>query len=281
MEITNKITRFISRHNFLWILFKPLVKFSSGIQYNRKIHNDKEYVEEIKRNLKDLKVMNGPFKGMIYPNYKSFGSMIFPKLIGSYEKELFPVWNEVIEKKYDKIIDIGSAEGYFTVGLALKSKSDCRVLAVDISQKALEMCKSIAELNGVGKRIDYQLGIDSAGLGLICKDKRCFILCDSEGFEKELFISKDISALKNCDILIETHDSKVFGVSKYLFELLDPTHSIVRINSIDDVQKMNIYDFPELKSLSERARLIALTEGRSNIQEWFYCRSRKYFIQDT
>ena len=62
-----------------------------------------------------LKVLNGPFEGMQYPNFESYGSASWPKLLGTYESELT---NAILAKKdtdYSSIVDIGCAEGYYAV----------------------------------------------------------------------------------------------------------------------------------------------------------------------
>ena len=44
-------------------------------------------------------VLNGIFRGMTYPNFISVGSTLFPKLLGSYEKELEPPDFDTLEKQ--------------------------------------------------------------------------------------------------------------------------------------------------------------------------------------
>src|SRR5277367_5483480 len=63
-------------------------------------------------------VRNGPFSGMIYPREAALNRHSIPKLLGTYEMELHPVLDLVAKRHYDCVIDIGSAEGYYAVGLA-------------------------------------------------------------------------------------------------------------------------------------------------------------------
>ncbi|WP_299504968.1 hypothetical protein [Cypionkella sp.] len=63
------------------------------------------------------KVLSGPFRGMDYPVRASEGSRA-ARLMGSYESSLAPVIEEIVTKAYPVIIDVGSAEGYYAVGLA-------------------------------------------------------------------------------------------------------------------------------------------------------------------
>src|SRR5438876_11547620 len=63
-------------------------------------------------------VSNGSFRGMAYVP-EAVGSSLLPKLIGSYEQEITPAIEEMVAKRPPRIIDIGAAEGYYAVGLAL------------------------------------------------------------------------------------------------------------------------------------------------------------------
>src|SRR5690349_7602657 len=54
-------------------------------------------------------VQSGPFEGMRYVP-KAVGSTLVPKLLGCYESELHHTLNVILERNYQKIIDIGCAE---------------------------------------------------------------------------------------------------------------------------------------------------------------------------
>ena len=71
-------------------------------------------------------VLSGPFHGMRYVDH-SVGSSLFPKLIGTYEKEL-RYWLEAqfTESNLTTIVNIGAGEGYYAVGAALRL--DCILL---------------------------------------------------------------------------------------------------------------------------------------------------------
>ena len=60
-----------------------------------------------------LQVRGGPFKGMNYiqiPPYRALPG----KLLGFYEQELIPAVEETLKRSYDMIINVGSAEGYYS-----------------------------------------------------------------------------------------------------------------------------------------------------------------------
>src|SRR5271170_382684 len=70
--------------------------------------------------LNELVVRNGPFAGMRYARPLPEGSIFFPKLLGSYEAELQAHFERVIGTDYSAIVDVGCADGYFAVGLAMR-----------------------------------------------------------------------------------------------------------------------------------------------------------------
>ena len=220
-------------------------------------------------------VLNGPFAGLKYPGFSSFGSAIYPKILGSYEKEIHSFLDTIFSKNYDSVIDIGSAEGYYSVGFAKKSFFSNKVVAVDINEDALILLKSIAALNEVEHKIETMNKIDFKQLGEMCSGKNNFIFCDCEGFEKEVFNMHNIQALRNSDLLIEIHDAKVHYVSKYIEQLFNESHRISRVSSTDDIQKLNSYQYPEMIGLSDAAKIKILSEGRGSIQEWFFIEAKQ------
>ena len=64
------------------------------------------------------KVALGPFAGMVYSSETVEGCTI-PKLLGCYEQELHPVLDRMKNTGFDKILNIGCAEGCYAIGLAI------------------------------------------------------------------------------------------------------------------------------------------------------------------
>jgi hypothetical protein len=65
----------------------------------------------------DPKVLSGPFVGMRYLNEIVWGP-IECRWLGTYEQELVPIIGKILKMNYSTIIDVGSAEGYYAIGLA-------------------------------------------------------------------------------------------------------------------------------------------------------------------
>src|SRR5687767_13183612 len=86
---------------------------------------------EAARCFADGRVRHGVFAGMHYPAMEAAGSAIFPKLAGCYEAELRSLMEQIVRTPYTTVVDVGCAEGYYAVGLALRMPQ-VNVLAFDM-----------------------------------------------------------------------------------------------------------------------------------------------------
>ncbi|MBK9330056.1 MAG: hypothetical protein IPM95_12305 [Sphingobacteriales bacterium] len=258
--------------NFIWSIIRPFVTFFKKIEFQRRLVEQKPTLDFIKLTvLQQPAVRNGLFKGLVYPGFEAAGSAVFPKFIGSYESELIPVFKQVIDGRYDTILDIGSAEGYYANGLSL-TMPEATVYAYDVDERARNICRQIAQLNGLESRVLIGEKMDAAGLANFdFSNKKAFVLSDCEGYEKMLFTKENMHNLKNTDVLIEVHDLFDLTISAYLRDVFAATHDIRVIASVDDVKKAQMYSFPETDTLDLNTRRIIFAEGRMAAMEWFYC----------
>lgn len=222
----------------------------------------------------NLTVMNGPFSGMRYPEMSAAGSAILPKLIGSYEFELHPLISKIIKRNYSEVIDVGCAEGYYAVGLAM-NMPETQVFAYDISLYAQALCREMAKLNLVDDRVFVQGGITSEMLKKFPFSHRSLVISDCEGYEAELFTYSNIEALSKCDLLIEVHERKCPNVTRYLTELFRETHVLEIVKSIDTLERIELCNYPEIEGFDAIAKYPILEE-RSGLQHWFFLQSKIY-----
>ena len=61
--------------------------------------------------------------------------------------------------KFDQIIDIGCAEGYYAVGFA--KFTDSHVHAYDINEEAITFAKNLASINNVDHKITFSNAFSS------------------------------------------------------------------------------------------------------------------------
>lgn len=219
-----------------------------------------------------ITVLSGPFKGMKYFNRIVWGP-ITPKWIGSYEEELHGVLGEISKSSYDTIVDVGTAEGYYAVGLSLIFPSST-VYAFDIDPIARRRQAELANLNGVsnliiGKSCSHETlmrTLESASL----------LICDIEGFEYELIDPASVPKLTYTDILVEIHDfmgKSAIDVKDSLISRFTDSHSITVITSASRVLQKYRLLIPQFADRTDEEIFIAMYEDRPGSQEWLWMKS--------
>ena len=226
-----------------------------------------ELVANTVENRQGAMVASGPFKGMSYGVRAAEGTRV-ARLLGVYEASLHPVIAAIIAKSPDLVVDIGSAEGYYAVGLA-RCLPGARVLAHDANEAAQDLCRALALANGVAEQVEIG-GVFTPADFALCEGARAVVICDIEGAEVALLDPSAGPGLLQADILVECHPGIVPGVVDTLKTRFGPTHHITEIGRhIDDS------GFPAwMEELSDLDRLIALWEWRSGPTPWLWMEKR-------
>jgi predicted O-methyltransferase YrrM len=208
-------------------------------------------------------VRSGPFQGMDFLPNSSEGCHI-AKLIGCFEQPLQPFIEEAISSSYTNILNIGCAEGYYAVGMA-RRMTNTQILAFDLNLKAQEVCSDLAKKNGVTERVT---------IGNLFKPEdferyqgtRALVLCDIEGAEKELLNPEIAPALKAMDLIVESHECLVPGITQNLIDRFKESHqiTIVQDDGQRQLQKMPNW-FNNIPNLDQ---LLAVWEWRSGPTPW-------------
>lgn len=212
-------------------------------------------------------VAGGIFKGLKYSDL-SCGSMLGPKLLGTYEKEIQGVIQEIIETNYEHIVDVGAAEGYYAVGL-LKMCPQSKVTAFESSIDGRRAMKTMAERNGLSERLTIIGFCTAEDLNqTLGKAKKELIICDIEGGEIDLLNPTHILDLKSTDILVEVHDFVDINIGATLLKRFAPTHDIKRFYS----KPRNFDDLPNFPDFDKKLLLKIASERRPAVMEWFWMR---------
>jgi hypothetical protein len=201
-------------------------------------------------------VLEGPFRGMKYPTGVLRERNSIPILFGAYELELHPIIEEVASKGYDRIIDIGSAEGYYAVGLARRSRAT--IYAFDCEPRERRSCRRMARENGVANRVQVGAWCSAQTLKDVATG-RCLVVADCEGYEVHLFSSEVVTALRDCDLIIELHEVQGLDVRAILLERFGRTHRAQLIT----------FEASNTGAVPERWRKFA-REFRPVGQQWVY-----------
>ncbi len=198
------------------------------------------HLTRLVRRRTNCQVRCGPFAGMRYVE-SSVGSAYLPKLLGTYERELAGVVEEACRLRPGLIIDLGAAEGYYAVGLALRN-AEARIVAFEQEEIGRTALRRMARLNHVSGRIEIHGRCEAADLqSRLIDGKReldrvmvrpRLVVCDVEGDEHCLLDPVAVPALSTAFILTETHDFIRPGITEGLRGRFTPTHKIQCIRTV-------------------------------------------------
>ncbi len=175
-----------------------------------------------------LVVGAGPFKGLHYVHDTVCGGYI-PKLLGTYERELHETIYAASQMSFERIVNIGAADGYYAVGLA-RLMPDVQVIVFELEEKGRKLVQMMAEHNGVSERLEIYGACDPSGLAkILAVPGKTLVICDVEGYEDILMDPVACPELKKAHVLVELHDCKNAGVSDRLRDRFVATHEITRI----------------------------------------------------
>lgn len=213
------------------------------------------------------KISHGPFAGMEYAIKATEGARA-ARLLGCYEASLSPIIEAIVAKGYEKVIDIGCAEGYYAIGLARRIPK-AEILARDINPKAQESCLALARLNGVSDRVTVGGEWGHADFE-ICTKAKTIVICDIEGAEGALLDPQKAPGLLSADILVEVHDCFHTGLSEVIANRFKSTHDVTKLD-----RRIDPDAFPEwMEELSDLDRLTALWEWRAGPTPWLWMEQR-------
>jgi len=207
------------------------------------------------------RVAAGPFRGMRL-DYELFPVHASPKFLGTYEQELHSVIEKAIQLHPKYILNIGCAEGFYAVGLAIRL-NDAQVFAADADPKALSATKKNAELNGVSARV-HPVGIIRAGqFSRYLKANTSLVVMDCEGAEFNLLDPANDPILLRTNILVEIH--REFGDKHEIIRRFAGTHKIIEIiSSIRTASEIRVAPIKGIDLLK------AADERRGYETEWLF-----------
>jgi len=257
----------LAKNDLLWkALWLPVAKFGRHMTWQRSVTELNRIESELRP---AYEVQAGVFAGMRYPKFQSVGSALLAKLLGTYEVELTAIFECLVQTPYDVIVDVGCAEGYYAVGLALRIPS-AKVFAFDIDSQARGLCKEMARLNGIPDRVVVRGVCTPEALSKIVAGKRALIISDCEGGERDLFAPHCVTQLQHCDLLVETHDFIHRGMSMELQERFRATHECRVVHSMDPLEKASRHPSPLIREKSSEVLAWLYNEGRPEIMEWLH-----------
>lgn len=272
-----KIAEKIVSNELAWTAFsRSFVRGSQFLCAVRHIHEAEQIIASnprIRLALEDRSVIYGPFEGMKYGSTNAFCSTLYPKLLGIYENEITKIISNALAKKHKIIVDVGAADGYYAVGFALKDP-ETKVIAFEMESRARTELAKLREINEVADRVEIRGKCEPHDL-LNLEGESGLVIMDCEGYEELLLTAKVIDHLKNWDFIIETHDGFSPEITTRLTNRFNPTHTVVSVEVIHDLNKADHLDIPLLKAMPRKELDILLAENRQHAcLRWIACYAR-------
>jgi hypothetical protein len=200
-------------------------------------------------------VARGPFAGMRYPAWRVAS---LAKRVGAYERELYSWFEEALEARPTRFVDIGAADGFYAVGMARRGVP---VDAFELARSARREIRDLAKLNGVQVTV-YGRATEAALLRLDFDG--ALVLCDCEGAEVDLLTRGVAERMARATVIVEVHDFLRSGAEQLLRERFAATHAIDLVRPVDREPDA----FPELEALEPELRRGAIVEARTGSTPW-------------
>jgi len=208
-------------------------------------------------------VISGPFAGMKLPREQSWpDGALGPMILGCHEQELHSSIEQEIERLSQnpsaRIVNVGCAEGYYAVGLARRLPS-ATVVAMDISEEALDITAKAAADNGVSVEFEGDPNKAFAGQDLI--------VMDCEGQEIGYLDKGRFPGLSRGTIIVEIHSS---AAATAIHERFSDTHEI--LVAVESGRNPNFFEI--LRGRPSHERWLAVSENRPCMMFWYVMRPK-------
>jgi hypothetical protein len=219
-------------------------------------------------------VSDGPFRGMKLSTDPWWGRFdLVSKILGNYEPHIVKHILALADKGKSTFVDIGSADGYFPIGLTMNGTFQ-KAYAFEISPEARAKMSTSIELNGCSEKIVIGEEANAKTLQTVmdaCNDT--VTLIDIEGAEYDFLNNEVLNMLKNSHIICELHPwLAVDGLWKQQ-DLIARANEIFHVSFL----QRKAYEpnkFEELEEFSDDERLLACSEGRPQNMRWMVLEPR-------
>lgn len=190
-------------------------------------------------------VLRGPVAGLrlVLPRLGEIDAPV-AKLLGTYEEEIHPALQGAIDAQPARFIAIGSADGYFAVGMAVAAKLP--VDAFDLSKTARSMTEETAVLNGVERNVTIHGAASTLAIERL-ELTNAVVLCDIDGPERDLFSPRLVGKLTSARVIVEMHSKVHADVERVLLDRFNATHNV----HVIEASKRDPSSYPELDVFEE------------------------------
>jgi len=207
------------------------------------------------------RVFSGSFRGLKYVS-EAYGSAYYPKLLGTYEKELQGTLNKVILQKPETVLIIGAGEGYYSAGIA-KLLPDSFIHSFETIPSGQLLIQKMCRLNDITNvKINGEFQLDKH-YELIGQSD--LIIVDIEG-DEVMLLEKYLFENSKKNWIIEIHGSEILQL------IQQEAHLFFNVEWIP-VAKRTLRDIPAdfllfLPGIFNRYWLSLLQEWRTDSLGW-------------
>lgn len=221
----------------------------------------------------DGTVQAGPFAGlrMIRPTHDTFFGLSC-RLLGTMENQLHAPLEDALARPLAGLINVGASDGFYALGM-LKRRPDLRAIVFEADPAYSETLRANAALNGLADRIENRGYGDRAAIGAAIAEfggGLVHMVVDCEGGEMEILDPAECPALRQAEIVVETHDFIDRSITPTLRARFAKTHQIVEIG--EGVRPVSPH--PAIAAMPEIDRLLAMYESRPEAMTWLWMRPR-------
>lgn len=202
----------------------------------------------------------------------ALGSHLGARLLGTYEKELFPVWDAWFKQENVRLVDIGAAEGYYAVGMLVKNPSWSAV-AFDSSLPCRLETRRLARENGVEDRLRVFGAVSSPFLERCLAEERTKVICDIEGAEWGLLTRQLVQRFPLVEWLVEihAHPGQTDGLQDS-WQKIFSDHWKLSFLPEERRRPGDVKDDNVRSELGDEGIMKLLNEGRSHSRGWVHAR---------
>lgn len=256
------VTALATRHSLTARAFE---KLSTSLFYNHVAFVKGLHVAAIYDDAGGV-VQDGPFRGLRLGRTIHWGHDMIAMLLGQYEAEVAAALFARDLRAYSVFVDIGAANGYFAVGMALKA--GLPVVAFEIDPASRAVIRANAALNGIDLDLREEAtpaALDAVLGGAERKAKgRALILVDIEGAELAVLDPAAAPGLATADLVVENHVVEGRSSVDILAERLAATHDAAPLLR----EGRNPFRSRRLGAIPDNEAWACLTEQRGPESGW-------------
>jgi hypothetical protein len=225
-----------------------------------------EFERRVFRQLGDPhEVLRGPFRGMHYVRL-CYGGSTLNRTLGTYELEVHPCIEQIIASDPDLVIDVGTSDGYYLVGLARRLPR-ARAIGFDALPVCRTLTRRVAHLNGMLDRVEVHGFCTAERLQrALQKGRHPAVVCDCDSGEMQVMDPVAAPMLRQSIILLEVHDDIQPGISQEMRRRFAQTHQITEIPQ----QLRHSTDVPAPYGVSAADALRIADERRPTGNFWLF-----------